>query len=56
MKSTIDYDLLYKKSENCKLTGYCDADYVGDRDTWRSITRYVFIIRFGTTLGVVRDN
>ena len=23
MKSTINYNLLYKKSESCKLTGYC---------------------------------
>lgn len=26
VKSTIDYGLLYKKGEDCKLVGYCDAD------------------------------
>ena len=30
VKSTIDYGLLYKKGEDCKLVGYCDADYAGD--------------------------
>ncbi|XP_031273413.1 uncharacterized protein LOC116131894 [Pistacia vera] len=39
VKSTIDYDLLYKKGEDCKLVGYCDADYAGDHDTRRSTTR-----------------
>ncbi|KAM1907090.1 hypothetical protein ACFX14_026784 [Malus domestica] len=27
VKSTIDYGLLYKKGEDCKLVGYCDADF-----------------------------
>ncbi|KAL5551327.1 hypothetical protein UlMin_001503 [Ulmus minor] len=31
VKSTIDYGLLYKKGEDCKLVGYCDADYAGDQ-------------------------
>ncbi|KAE8685759.1 protein TOPLESS [Hibiscus syriacus] len=31
VKSTIDYGLLYKKVEDCKLIGYCDADYAGDQ-------------------------
>ncbi|KAE8685700.1 putative disease resistance protein [Hibiscus syriacus] len=39
VKSTIDYGLLYKKGEDCKLVGYCDTDYVGGHDTRRSITR-----------------
>ncbi|KAL5580804.1 hypothetical protein UlMin_013246 [Ulmus minor] len=42
VKSTIDYGLLYKKGEDCKLVGYCDTDYAGDHDTRRSTTRYVF--------------
>nr|CAN79780.1 hypothetical protein VITISV_041885 [Vitis vinifera] len=44
VKGTIDYGLLYKKGEDCKLVGYCDADYVGDHDTHRSTTGYVFMI------------
>jgi hypothetical protein len=42
VKGTIDYGLLYKKGEACKLLGYCDADYAGDHDTWRSTTGYMF--------------
>ena len=33
VKGTIDYGLLYKNGEDCKLVGYCDADYAGDHDT-----------------------
>ena len=45
VKGTIDYGLLYKRSKDCKLVGYCDADYVGHHDIRRSIIRYVF--KFG---------
>ncbi|KAM1445469.1 hypothetical protein ACFX2I_041498 [Malus domestica] len=47
VKSTIDYGLLYKKCEDCKLVGYCDADFIGDHDTRRSTTGYVFRIGSG---------
>lgn len=33
MKSKINYGMLYKRDENCKLAGYCDNDYTGDHDT-----------------------
>ena len=39
------YDLLYKKGDECKLVGYCDADYARDYDTHRSMTRYK--VKFG---------
>ena len=42
MKNTIDYGLLYRRGEYCKLVDYCDADYAGDHDTRRSITGYIF--------------
>ncbi|KAE8729828.1 PLAC8 family protein [Hibiscus syriacus] len=42
VKNTIDYGLLYMKGEDCKLVGYCDVDYAGNRDTRRSTTVYVF--------------
>ena len=48
MKSTIDYGLLYKKGEHCKLVGYCDVDYPGDHDNRRSTTGYVFKLGSGT--------
>ena len=42
VKSTLDYGVFYKRSEDCKLVGYCDADYAGDLDTHLSTTGYVF--------------
>ncbi|GMP72067.1 hypothetical protein CsSME_00030234 [Camellia sinensis var. sinensis] len=32
---TIDFGLLYKKGETCKVIGYYDADYAGDHDIRR---------------------
>ncbi|XP_068663100.1 secreted RxLR effector protein 161-like [Aristolochia californica] len=51
VKSTIDYGLLYKKGEDCKLVSYCDANYAGDHDTRNSTTRYVFKLGYGTISG-----
>lgn len=47
VKNTLDYGVLYKKGGDCKLTGYCDADYAGDHDTRRSTTSYVFMLGSG---------
>lgn len=47
MKGTLDYGLLYKKGEQCKIVGYCDADYAGDHDTRRSTTGNVFRLGLG---------
>ncbi|CAL5438464.1 unnamed protein product [Camellia sinensis] len=47
VKDTMDCGLLYKKGEDCKLVGYCDADYAGDDDTRRSTTGYVFMLGSG---------
>ncbi|KAE8680156.1 senescence-associated protein DIN1-like [Hibiscus syriacus] len=51
VKNTIDYGLLNKKGEDCKLVGYCDADYAGDQqlDMCLSLTPEQF-------LGVAKDN
>ncbi|KAE8675325.1 Detected protein of unknown function [Hibiscus syriacus] len=48
VKSTIDYGLLYKKCEDCKLLGYCHVDYAGDHDIRRSTTGYEFKLGSGT--------
>ena len=47
VKGTLDFGLFYKKGDSCKVTGYCDADYVGDHDTRRSTTGYVFSLGSG---------
>lgn len=47
MKGRLDYGLLYKKGEQCKIVGYCDADYAGDHDTSRSTTGNVFRLGLG---------
>ncbi|XP_049391517.1 uncharacterized mitochondrial protein AtMg00810-like [Solanum stenotomum] len=47
VKSTIDYGVLYKKGEECKLIGYCDSDYGRDHDTRRSTTGFVFKLGAG---------
>ena len=49
-KGTINYDFLYKRSENCKLARYCDADYAGYHDTERSSIGYVFKLDLRTIL------
>lgn len=47
VKSTLGYGVMYKKGRECKLVGYCDADYAGDYDTRRSTTGYVFMLGSG---------
>lgn len=42
------YGILYKKDENCKLVGYCDADYGDDHNTRHSTTGYVFMLGLGS--------
>ena len=48
VKGTIEDGLLYKRSKDCKLVGYCDADYAEDHDTRRSTTGHVFKFGSGT--------
>ena len=43
IKGTMDHGLSYGGSPNLPVVGYCDADYAGDIDTWRSITGYTFL-------------
>ena len=47
VKSTLNFGILYKKGGDCKLVGYCDADYAGDHDTRRSTTGYIFLVGSG---------
>nr|XP_048330750.1 uncharacterized mitochondrial protein AtMg00810-like [Ziziphus jujuba var. spinosa] len=47
VKGTINLGFLYKRGEECMLVGYCDVYYVGDHDTRRSTTGYIFSIGSG---------
>ncbi|KAL0452911.1 UNVERIFIED_CONTAM: Retrovirus-related Pol polyprotein from transposon TNT 1-94 [Sesamum latifolium] len=47
VKGTLGYGIIFKKGEDYKLVGYCDADYAGDHDTRRSTTSYVFMLWSG---------
>ena len=51
LKRTTSHGLVFggSKKENCSLLGYCDSDYVGDRDRRKSTYRYVFTLS-GTTI------
>ena len=51
VKGASDVSLLYKRCEGsgAKFMGYVDADYAGDLDKRRSLTRYVFTL-FGCTV------
>ena len=44
----MDYGLLYKKGDECKLVGDYDANYIGDHDTRRSTIGYV--VKLGTRI------
>ncbi|XP_060673820.1 uncharacterized mitochondrial protein AtMg00810-like [Ziziphus jujuba] len=47
VKGIIHMGLLYKRGEECKLLGYCDADYARDYDTQQSTTEYIFSLGSG---------
>lgn len=47
IRSTLNFDIIYRKGVTCKVIGFCDADYAGDHDTRRSTTGYVFSIGSG---------
>jgi len=47
VNSMLDHGIMYKRGGECKLVGYCDADYAGDHDTRCSTTRYIFMLGSG---------
>ena len=52
MKGTTSHGLVFGGNDglSCKLVGYCDSDYAGDRDHRKSTSGYVFTLG-GTTIG-----
>ena len=55
VKGTINYDRLYKRSEDWRLARYSDVDYAGDHDTRRSIGMCSSSVR-EQFFGVTKDN
>ena len=47
VKGTINFGIQYKKTNDCQVMGYCDADYAGDCGTRRSTTRYFLSLGTG---------
>jgi len=44
LKGTINYSILFSRSNNLELHGFADADWGSDVDTRRSCTGYVFMM------------
>lgn len=44
IKGTVNTKLCYKRSDDFKIVGYCDADFAADPDRRRSITGLVFTL------------
>ena len=42
LKGTLDFELCFK-DKNIALRGFCDVDWVGDANDWRSTARYVLL-------------
>ena len=50
LNGSLEAGLRYKKTTHeVTITSYVDADFVGNVDTTKSLTRYVFTL-FGTTI------
>lgn len=48
LKRTINYSILFIRSDDLKLHGFADADWGSDVDTRRSCTGYVFMLGAGS--------
>lgn len=48
MKGTINYSIIFSRSDDLKLHGFTDADWGSDVDTRRSCTGYVFMMGTGS--------
>ncbi|RDY05238.1 putative mitochondrial protein, partial [Mucuna pruriens] len=44
LKGTLDFGLFYSSSNEFKLMGFCDSDFVGDVDDRKSTTGFVFFM------------
>ncbi|KAL0405883.1 UNVERIFIED_CONTAM: Retrovirus-related Pol polyprotein from transposon TNT 1-94 [Sesamum latifolium] len=44
LKGTLDFGKFYSRSNDFTLKGFCDSDYAGDIDNWKSTTAFVFFM------------
>lgn len=47
LQGTMDYDIVYEKNPKYSLDCYSDSDYVGDPETRKSTTGFVFMLGTG---------
>ena len=48
IKGTSEYGLVCGSSKEPRLMGYCDSDYAGDLDDWKTTSWYIFLLRSKT--------
>ncbi|KAJ9536138.1 hypothetical protein OSB04_un000681 [Centaurea solstitialis] len=44
LKGTEAHGLIFGLHNDCEIVGFCDSDYAGDRDGWRSTSGYVYTL------------
>ena len=44
LQRTKNYMLLYKKSEELEIIGYCNSDFVGSIDSRKSTSCYIYLL------------
>ena len=44
LSQTAHMKLVYKRSGDCRLIGYCDSDWAGDKQDYKSTTGYTFML------------
>ena len=47
LQGTKDYMLMYRRTDNLKVIGYSDSDFVGCVDSHKSTSGYIFIMAGG---------
>ena len=47
IRGTSDHGIFYRHSRGCTLFGWCDSDWAGNPDTWRSTIGVVFTLGSG---------
>ena len=46
LQGTKDYMLTYRRTNNLEIIGYSDSNYAGCKDTRKSTSGYIFVIKW----------